>query len=339
MRVNNKERFLIMSFPFDIKEELVFPIDFCVQAPEQDGVKVLKRCWVQAKNINYKHKNLGRALGKRKEAHVFTFKKIFNGTSNIKYDPFHNDPVIIEENGDLVCGRHRVEGALLANPEAWIWVFICEFANTKVRKQYAIKENINTQKPNLPFDEDDIIDNIHAACTDGDCNKNATAIKNYLNEIAPDVEGKGKIVDEVLKLVDVTYDPQDPPTRTEIEDYLTNELCVNPNEMKSSWKIVTLRAGKGEVAGDRKARFLKTIRPILVNGQDINAVITFSDTRDDLLNQARATTKNEFIPNWIEECCEVADAFREGTLGKVYYNFPKQTKSEFEDDNFFVEVK
>jgi hypothetical protein len=67
--------------------------------------------------------------------------------------------------------------------------------------------------------------------------------------------------------------------------------------------------------------------------------MTFSDTRDDLLNQARATTKNEFIPNWIEECCEVADAFREGTLGKVYYNFPKQTKCEFEDDNFFVEVK
>ena len=31
--------------------------------------------------------------------------------------------------------------------------------------------------------------------------------------------------------------------------------------------------------------------------------------------------------------------FREGKLGKVYWHFPKQTKSEFEDDNFFVEVK
>ena len=40
-----------------------------------------------------------------------------------------------------------------------------------------------------------------------------------------------------------------------------------------------------------------------------------------------------------QECCEVADAFREGKLGKIYWNFPKQTKSEFEDDNFFVEVK
>ena len=65
------------EFPFQIKEELTFPVDFAVQPPEQDGVKVLKMCWVQAKNINYKHKNLGRALGKRKESHVFTFKKIF----------------------------------------------------------------------------------------------------------------------------------------------------------------------------------------------------------------------------------------------------------------------
>jgi len=326
-----------MNFLFAVKEELNFPVNFAVQPPEQDGVKVVKMCWVQAKNINYKHKNLGRALGKRKESHVFTFKKIFNGTSNIKYDPFHNDPVIIEPNGDLVCGRHRTEGAILADPEAWIWVAICEFANTKVRKQYAIKENINTQKPKLIADEDDIIDNIRAACTDDDCNKNATAIKNYLNEIAPDIEGKGKIVDEVLKLVDVTYDPQDPPTRKEIVDYLTDELCINLYQ--NDWQIATLRAGKGEVAGDRKARFLKTIRPKLVNGQDVNAVVIFSDTRDDLLNQARATTKNEFIQNYIEECCEVADAFREHKLGKVNWNFPKQTKGEFKDGNFFVEVK
>ena len=326
-----------MSAPFKIKEEKTFPVEFAVQPQKYDGMKVIRMGWVQAKNINYKHKNLGRALGKRKEAHVLAFKKVFNGTSKIKYDPFHNDPIIIEPNGDLVCGRHRVEGAILADPEAWVWVAICEFTNTKVRKQYAIRENINTQKLNLDADEDDIIDNIRAACTDGDCAKNQTAIGKYLNEIAPDIKGKGVIIDQVLRLVDITYDPQDPPTRKETEEYLTNDLGVS--ELDASWRIATLRAGKGEAAGDRKARLLKSIHPRIVKDKDVNVAVTFSNTRDDLLNQARATTKNELIQNYVQDCCDVADAFREGRLGKVYWNFTKQTKSEFKDGDFFVEVK
>lgn len=319
-----------------VREEKNFPLEYVMEPPVEKGVVIIKYGWVKAGDINYKHKNLGRALGSRNEAHVLVFKKIFNEGL---YNPFHNEPIIIEPNGDLVCGRHRTEGALLSDEgkDTLVWVCIMEFANTKVRKQYAIKENINTQKPKLIADEDDIISNIHAAVKDGDCNPNQNAIRTYLNEIAPYIEGKQSIIDAVMKLVNSNYETQDPPTREEIIEYLEDEGIMT--SQNTNWRISTLRAGKGEVAGDRKSRFLNAIRQSLVEGKDVNAVITFSKTSSEMLNAARSHTKNELIDEWVSDCCEVADAFREGTLGKVYFNFPKQTESEFEDGEFFVEVK
>lgn len=318
------------------------PIEYVMPPFLIDGVEIVRYGWIRAGDINHLYQNFGRKLGRIVESHALKFKKVFNlGPYNVSnpegYNPFHNMPIVIEENGELSCGRHRLKGALLSETgkDTLVWVCVVKFKNTRIKKQYQIKENLN-HGPSLEGDEEDIIDNILGACTDGDCNKNASAIRQYLNEIAPNIKNKQKIIDKVLKEVDSNYETQEVPDRDEIQTYLEEEMGVDLSTM--NWLIYTLRGGKGESAGDRKARLLKNITPKIVSGKDVNVVVSFSDTSSNMLTATRLHTKNEMINEYIEKCCEVADAFREGRLGKVYFNFVRQTKAEQDSGDFFVEV-
>lgn len=322
----------------ELKEEKKFPIEYVMAPPTQEGVTIVRYGWARVGDIHYKYQNYGRVLGNYDKKHMLEFTRIFNQGF---YNPFHHEPIIIDETGRLICGRHRVQGAEGSDKgtETLVWVCVMEFANSRVRKQYAIKENVNTQTlGKLVANEDDIIYNIVTAIQDGDCNANQTSVRNYLKEIAPNASGKQRIIDSCLKEVGVKYENIDPPTNKQIEDHL-EEIGVDPQSFGESWMIKTLRAGKGEAAGDRKARLLKSIRPRLVQGKDTNIAVTFTQTSSSMLNAARSHTKNELIKEYITECCEVADAFRAGTLGKTNFHFPKQTAAEDATGEFFVEVQ
>jgi hypothetical protein len=250
---------------------------------------------------------------------------------NDEYEPQFHEPPVITKKGKLVAGKHRFVSAKLEKVE-YIWVAICTFATTKSLRQYAITENLR-KHPKNEADQGAVVYNVISAIQAGDCNKNAHSIRQYLKEIDWNTQ-VAKTVELVLSSVIDDYKQTTNPTRDEIVDAVMDEYDVDVTQAPQ-WLVATLRGGTGDVAGDRHARLWSKVYPLLVKGLDVNVAVGFSDTLAKDIPQNREHINDNYVQQYIDQCVQVADAYKSGNLGNINFLFKTQIEGE---DGHFVEI-
>ena len=96
-----------------------------------------------------------------------------------------------------------------------------------------------------------------------------------------------------------------------------------------------MRGGTGEVAGDRHARLWSKVYPLLVKGLDVNVAVGFSDTLAKDIPENRVNISENYLMNYIDQCVQVAEAYKSGNLGNINFLFKTQIEGE---DGHFVEI-
>jgi hypothetical protein len=292
-----------------------------------DGMKLIEMCYVKVKDsdIDIKHYNFGRVEGKTDSPHIKKLRTIFR---NDEYEPQFHEPPVITKKGKLASGKHRFISAKLEKVE-YIWVAICTFATTKSLRQYAITENLR-KDPKNEADQSAVVYNVISAIQSGDCNKNAHAVRQYLKEIDWNIQIE-KTVDMVLSSVIEDYKQTTNPTRDEIVQAVKDEFGVDVTQA-TQWLVSTMRGGTGEVAGDRHARLWSKVWHLLIKGLDVNVAVSFSNTLAKDIPESRVNIVENYLPDYIDQCVKVAEAYKSGNLGDI--NFLFKTQTEGEDGNF-----
>ena len=124
------------------------PKDLLTGVPKQNpvicvkGQKVIKYAYVRLTDINSENCNWGRFRGVKSTG----VQKIRTLIQTGQYDPIHYEPPVIDEDYNLIAGKHRYD-AHDAEGEIWIWVAICSFVDDTAKNEYALAENMrNTFK-------------------------------------------------------------------------------------------------------------------------------------------------------------------------------------------------
>jgi hypothetical protein len=317
-----------MKYPFKYEKAQEHFEDFAKKPVLVEGMKLVEMCYVKVTDIDTGHYNFGRVEGKTDSPHILKLRTIFR---NDEYEPQFHEPPVITKKGKLVAGKHRFVSAKLEKVE-YIWVAVCTFATTKSLRQYAITENLR-KHPKNEADQSAVVYNVISAIKAGDCNKNAHSIRQYLKEIDWNTQ-VAKTVELVLSSVIDDYKQTTNFTRDEIVDAVMDEYDVDVTQAPQ-WLVATLRGGDGGVAADRHARLWSKVYPLLVRGLDVNVAVGFSDTLAKDIPHNREHINDNYAQQYIDQCVQVADAYKSGNLGNINFLFKTQIEGE---DGHFVEI-
>jgi len=317
-----------MNYPFEIKEDVALE-GFAKKPVLMKGMTLEKMCYVKVKGIDIAYANFGRNEGKTDGN---TVKDLRTEVRENRYEGQYHEPPVITPEGKLVAGKHRFK-AFIAENEEYIWAAIVKFPNTKVLRQYAIRENL-TRNPKNVADISDVVSNVISAIAAGDCNKNKTAIHAYLKEIGWK-EQIAKTVDTICSAVIEDYKQTDNVTRDELLRAVDDEYGIDVNAA-TQWVVATLRGGGSVESTDRYSRLWKNVYPLLVSGLDVNIAVGLTNTLAKDISEVRKDINNTFLSNHVQMCHDVANADNEGKLGKINWLFKTQVEGEI--GNFIEEI-
>jgi len=317
-----------MNYPFEIKEDVALE-GFAKKPVLMKGMTLEKMCYVKVKGIDIAYANFGRNEGKTDGN---TVKDLRTEVRENRYEGQYHEPPVITPEGKLVAGKHRFK-AFIAENEEYIWAAIVKFPNTKVLRQYAIRENL-TRNPKNVADISDVVSNVISAIAAGDCNKNKTAIHAYLKEIGWK-EQIAKTVDTICSAVIEDYKQTDNVTRDELLRAVDDEYGIDVNAA-TQWVVATLRGGGYVESTDRYSRLWKGVYLLLVSGLDVNIAVGLTNTLAKDISEVRKDINNTFLSNHVQMCHDVANADNEGKLGKINWLFKTQVEGEI--GNFIDEI-
>ena len=291
-----------LKYPFKFYKAQEHFEDFAKKPVLVEGMRLVEMCYVKVTDIDTEHYNFGRVEGKTDSPHIVKLRIVFRKD---QYEPQFHEPPVITKEGKLVAGKHRFVSARLEKVE-YIWVAICTFATTKSTKQYAITENLR-KHPKNEADQGAVVYNVISAIQAGDCNKNAHSIRQYLKEIDWNTQ-VAKTVELILSSVIDDYKQTTNPTRDDIVDAVMDEYDVDVTQAPQC---------------------------LLVKGLDVNVAVGFSDTLAKDIPQNREHINDNYVQQYIDQCVQVADAYKSGNLGNINFLFKTQIEGE---DGHFVEI-
>lgn len=312
-----------MKFEFEYQEDTTLE-KFARKPQLMSGMKLLKMCRVRISDIEQRFLNFGRDEGKTDIKVVALLRTLFR---NETYLGHYYEPPVVTPDGKLVAGKHRFKAAKSENQE-YIWAAVVQFQNTKVLRQFAIRENLTSDPKNVA-DIKDVVSNVVSAIQNGDCNKNKTSVRSYLKEIGWNTQ-ISRTIDAVMTQVDKNYVQMDIVSKTEVEKAIFDAFDIDVSD-SLSWIATTLRGGADIQASDRWSRLWRTVFPLLVKGIDVNVAVGLTNILADDVDDTRKNILNNFLSQHLEMCQQVVDAHNSGNLGKINFYFKSQVEGETDD--------
>jgi hypothetical protein len=338
-----------MSYPFATKTIVEFFTEFPMEMTEEgtptSGPWVysrppnfgkVKKVKIREKGIYVKisdlikdYENLGRK-GTESQSHIGVLQALI---ASGRWMPWREQPVIINADGRLVAGFHRVEAHENEDKE-WIFAWVVEFVTDEDLSAYAVWEN-NPENgtPKLVVDSEVAV--IAAVKT---FNKKPSesvtfkTIKEYLKKT-----GTTKKLDatakEVLEKIGIAYEGLKSYKKETVGKWTKIDLGIDlyksPNVL---WSLFSGRKDTGYT--DREIRKVFEAAPLMIDGKDVTMIsggITDIDSTE--LNLQRKYFSNMMIR--FDELAESwVTAKKTKKLGKFTSYFASQTDSEKKKGNF-----
>ena len=311
------------------------PKNLLEMAPKQNpvicvkGQEVLKYAWVKLDNINAVNCNWGRYRGVKSTGVLKIRSLIQTG----QYNPIHYEPPVIDEEGNLIAGKHRYD-AHDAEGEIYIWVAICSFVDDTAKNEYALAENMrNTFK--TMGSEEDFIFSIAQIVKRGDISETKGGVKGYIQKNYPDLpssfSSRVKLVEDILIKAGVDYISPDIMSDEVIIKEFYNDYGIDINQ--STDHIIRKLTGKKNLKmSDRWIRLQRDLLEGLSQGVEYTVVVTFTEANSVDIPILRKTC-SEFLPDMISNAGKLMTGKQRAKVGSVKFIFTKQLP----DEEIFIE--
>ena len=256
------------------------PKDLLTGVPKQNpvicvkGQKVIKYDYVRLTDINSENCNWGRFRVVKSTG----VQKIRTLIQTGQYDPIHYEPPVIDEDYNLIAGKHRYD-AHDAEGEIWIWVAICSFVDDTAKNEYALAENMrNTFKTFAS--EEDFIFSIAQIVKRGDISETKGGVRGYIQKNYPDLpssfSSRMKLAEDILIKAGVDYTPIEIMSDEVIIKAYHDDYGIDINQ--STDTIIRKLTGKKNLKmSDRWIRLQRDLLEGLSQGVDYTVVTTFTD--------------------------------------------------------------
>ena len=339
-----------MSFPFAVKDTIEFLTEFPEEMTEEGtpefgpwlfprdpdfgkvtGVKIKKRgCYVRIADLIRDYENLGRS-GAEKPSHVGLLQALI---STGRWIPWHEQPVVVNIDGRLVAGFHRVEAHENEGKE-WVFVYICEFATEEDLSAYAVWEN-NPENgtPKWVTDASDVAVIAAVKTFNKKDSEEITSktVKNFLRK-AGVTKKLDDTVKEVLDKIGIEYEGVKAYTKKKVAPWAKSDLGIDIFKNPSCiWSLFSGRKETGVT--DRELRTMFKIATRRARGE--NTILVSGGITD--VDSTEIKKERKYFSNIDARFDELAENYiakkRAGKLGKVEKYFASQTKTEIEKGNF-----
>jgi hypothetical protein len=170
------------------------------------GMRVLRYDYVRLVDINATNQNWGRISGVTTAGRDGIRRMIQDGT----YLPQHFEPPVIDQDGNLIAGKHRFD-AHDAEGEEYMWVAVCEFDDDDARNTYANDENMRNTFKTMQTPEDFIFAHAQIVKRGDKVSKTKNAVSNYIKRNYPQLPmnypSRSKLAEEILITAGVDFVP------------------------------------------------------------------------------------------------------------------------------------
>ncbi len=306
------------------------PKDLLTGVPKQNpvicvkGQKVIKYAYVRLTDINSENCNWGRFRGVKSTG----VQKIRTLIQTGQYDPIHYEPPVIDEDYNLIAGKHRYD-AHDAEGEIWIWVAICSFVDDTAKNEYALAENMrNTFKTFAS--EEDFIFSIAQIVKRGDISETKGGVRGYIQKNYPDLpssfSSRMKLAEDILIKAGVDYTPIEIMSDEVIIKAYHDDYGIDINQ--STDTIIRKLTGKKNLKmSDRWIRLQRDLLEGLSQGVDYTVVTTFTDANSADIPNLRKTC-SEFMGDMLENAGKLMTGKKRAKVGSVKFIFTRQLPNE-----------
>ena len=306
------------------------PKDLLTGVPKQNpvicvkGQKVIKYDYVRLTDINSENCNWGRFRGVKSTG----VQKIRTLIQTGQYDPIHYEPPVIDEDYNLIAGKHRYD-AHDAEGEIWIWVAICSFVDDTAKNEYALAENMrNTFKTFAS--EEDFIFSIAQIVKRGDISETKGGVRGYIQKNYPDLpssfSSRMKLAEDILIKAGVDYTPIEIMSDEVIIKAYHDDYGIDINQ--STDTIIRKLTGKKNLKmSDRWIRLQRDLLEGLSQGVDYTVVTTFTDANSADIPNLRKTC-SEFMGDMLENAGKLMTGKKRAKVGSVKFIFTRQLPNE-----------
>ena len=338
-----------MSYPFATKEIVEFFKEFPKEMTEEGipesgpwtysrppnfgkvkDVKILEKgIYIRVSDLIRDYENLGRK-GSESPSHVGVLQAlIVTG----RWVPWREQPVVVNRDGRLVAGFHRVEAHENEDKE-WIFAWVVEFETEEDLSAYAVWEN-NPENgtPKLVVDSDVAV--IAAVKTFNKKSEEETtfkAVKDYLRKTGT-TKKLDVTVREVLDKIGIEYEGLKAYTKEIVAKWTKVDLGIDLyKSVNVIWSLFSGRKDTGFT--DREIRKVFEIAPLMIEGKDVTLIsggITDIDSTE-------VKKERKYFSDMMVRFDKLANAWveaeKKNKLGKFTSYFASQTKSEKKKGNF-----
>ena len=306
------------------------PKDLLTGVPKQNpvicvkGQKVIKYDYVRLTDINSENCNWGRFRVVKSTG----VQKIRTLIQTGQYDPIHYEPPVIDEDYNLIAGKHRYD-AHDAEGEIWIWVAICSFVDDTAKNEYALAENMrNTFKTFAS--EEDFIFSIAQIVKRGDISETKGGVRGYIQKNYPDLpssfSSRMKLAEDILIKAGVDYTPIEIMSDEVIIKAYHDDYGIDINQ--STDTIIRKLTGKKNLKmSDRWIRLQRDLLEGLSQGVDYTVVTTFTDANSADIPNLRKTC-SEFMGDMLENAGKLMTGKKRAKVGSVKFIFTRQLPNE-----------
>lgn len=306
------------------------PEDLLTGVPKQNpvicvkGQKVIRYAWVKLTDINSENCNWGRFRGVKTTG----VQKIRTLIQTGQYDPIHYEPPVIDEDYNLIAGKHRYD-AHDAEGEIYIWVAICSFVDDTAKNEYALAENMrNTFKTFAS--EEDFIFSIAQIVKRGDISETKGGVKGYIQKNYPDLpssfSSRMKLAEDILIKAGVDYTPIEVMSDEDIIKAYHDDYGIDINQSVDT--IIRKLTGKKNLKmSDRWIRLQRDLLEGLSQGVDYTIVTTFTDANSADIPNLRKTC-SEFMGDMLENAGKLMTGKKRAKVGSVKFIFTRQLPNE-----------
>ena len=306
------------------------PKDLLTGAPKQNpvicvkGQKVIKYAYVRLTDINSENCNWGRFRGVKSTG----VQKIRTLIQTGQYDPIHYEPPVIDEDYNLIAGKHRYD-AHDAEGETWIWVAICSFVDDTAKNEYALAENMRAAFKTFASEEDFVF-SIAQIVKRGDISETKGGVRGYIQKNYPDLpsgfSSRLKLAEDILIEAGVDYTPIEIMSDENIIKEYHADYGIDINQ--STDTIIRKLTGKKNLKmSDRWIRLQRDLLEGLSQGVDYTVVTTFTDANSVDIPNLRKTC-SEFMGDMLENAGKLMTGKKRAKVGSVKFIFTRQLPNE-----------
>ena len=229
-------------------------------------------------------------------------------------------PPVVNENGELIAGHHRLEGHI-GEDEEYIWVALCAFDDDKAEFDYNELENqeSDTFEKKISTNGDLISSTLHGLAKGFVTLEGLEARVKGFKKSPSD---KRIILEEVKTKMGINIDAHRTLSREKIDSEFASKTNGKSYDLQSSISI-----------GDNiwnNGRLLHGVGSSITSGKNSSVILKIKETSSlKELNEERDRLVKEMSAEFLyKKAKEIVDVYKNGTIGSVTLNFPKQYESD-----------